>query len=72
MYLGRKDYVSNNSLEKAWMRMMKSRALRISSNLEANMQYSFEQRGSLNSTSYRIFFKQDETYISPVHDIPLW
>ena len=37
------------------------------------MQYSYEQRGSLNTESLRIFFKneQDE-YISPIHDIPLW
>ena len=36
-------------------------------------EYSFEQRGALNTEELRIFFKnENDEYISPVHDIPLW
>uniref|UniRef100_A0A3B3D7F3 inorganic diphosphatase n=1 Tax=Oryzias melastigma TaxID=30732 RepID=A0A3B3D7F3_ORYME len=36
------------------------------------MHYQTEQRGPLNSTDYRLYFKTSEgRYISPFHDIPL-
>uniref|UniRef100_A0AAF5D9G8 inorganic diphosphatase n=1 Tax=Strongyloides stercoralis TaxID=6248 RepID=A0AAF5D9G8_STRER len=34
--------------------------------------YSIEERGQLNTLSYRIFFKKGENVINPWHDIPLF
>lgn len=37
------------------------------------MAYSVEQRGSLNTLDFRLFFKSaDGNYVSPFHDIPLY
>lgn len=37
------------------------------------MAYSIEERGALNTLSYRAFFKSaDGKYVSPFHDIPIW
>lgn len=38
----------------------------------SSMVYTTEERGSLYSLDYRIFFKSGEGYISPWHDIPLY
>lgn len=35
-------------------------------------QYTVEERGSINTLDYRIFFKGPQGYISPWHDIPLF
>jgi hypothetical protein len=35
--------------------------------------YNLEQRGSLYSKDFRLYFKNASGhYISPIHDIPLW
>lgn len=36
------------------------------------MSYSVEERGCPYSLDYRVFFKKDDQYISPFHDIPLF
>lgn len=37
------------------------------------MAYTVEERGSLNTLDYRVFFKSPQgAYISPFHDIPIW
>ncbi|XP_057698641.1 inorganic pyrophosphatase 2, mitochondrial [Corythoichthys intestinalis] len=42
------------------------------STLRKTMHYQIEERGSPNTTEYRIYFKNsDGNYISPFHDIPL-
>lgn len=41
--------------------------------LRQDMSYTTVERGALNSTDYRIFFKNDQGVpISPMHDIPLY
>ncbi|KAF7991107.1 hypothetical protein HCN44_002669 [Aphidius gifuensis] len=36
------------------------------------MSYSIVERGTLNTTDYRLYFKKDDSLISPMHDIPLY
>ncbi|XP_063992076.1 inorganic pyrophosphatase [Diachasmimorpha longicaudata] len=37
-----------------------------------NMSYTTLERGAPNTTDFRIYFKKDDTFISPMHDIPLY
>ncbi|XP_074103993.1 inorganic pyrophosphatase Nurf-38 [Cotesia typhae] len=36
------------------------------------MSFTTEERGAPNSTDFKIYFKNEETAISPMHDIPLY
>ncbi|XP_011313464.1 inorganic pyrophosphatase [Fopius arisanus] len=37
-----------------------------------NMSYTTVERGAPNTTDFRIYFKNDDSIISPMHDIPLF
>jgi len=40
--------------------------------MASKVEYSVEERGSLYSLDYRLYFKGPDGYISPWHDVPLW
>lgn len=53
-------------------RPFRSRQFTVPVHFLRNMSYTTVERGALNSTNYRIYFKNDTGPISPMHDIPLY
>ncbi|XP_017891659.1 inorganic pyrophosphatase isoform X2 [Ceratina calcarata] len=50
----------------------KSRSCLVSQESTRNMSYTTVERGTLNNTDYRLYFKNEDGPISPMHDIPLY
>ncbi|XP_033336759.2 inorganic pyrophosphatase Nurf-38 isoform X2 [Megalopta genalis] len=49
-----------------------SRSCSVFKNFLRSMSYTTVERGALNSTDYRLYFKNELGPISPMHDIPLY
>ncbi|KAG7213034.1 hypothetical protein KM043_002369 [Ampulex compressa] len=52
--------------------LVRSRRCTLFRKFERTMSYTTVERGALNSTDYRIYFKNEDCPISPMHDIPLY
>ncbi|XP_035739817.1 inorganic pyrophosphatase-like isoform X2 [Vespa mandarinia] len=52
--------------------LVRTRKCAIYQEFARKMSYTIVERGSLNTTDYRIYFKNEDGPISPFHDIPLY
>ncbi|XP_043503948.1 inorganic pyrophosphatase isoform X2 [Polistes fuscatus] len=52
--------------------LLRTRKYDIYRKLVRKMSYTIIERGALNTTDYRIYFKNEDGPISPFHDIPLY
>ncbi|XP_046740495.1 inorganic pyrophosphatase [Diprion similis] len=53
-------------------RCMKPRSSAVKRAFQTNMSYTTVEKGTPNTTNYRIYFKNDKGPVSPLHDIPLY
>ncbi|XP_078036343.1 inorganic pyrophosphatase Nurf-38 isoform X2 [Augochlora pura] len=51
---------------------VRSRSCSVFKNFYRSMSYTTVERGALNSTDYRLYFRNELGPISPMHDIPLY
>ncbi|XP_076672964.1 inorganic pyrophosphatase Nurf-38 isoform X2 [Andrena cerasifolii] len=52
--------------------LVRSRLRPVLKEFVRNMSYTTIERGALNTTDYRLYFRNDISPISPMHDIPLY